>query len=89
MENAKHTFWGPDFEQLSTVDPEIAGVVPGSGLRVGAPSVTTQGMREPERRQVASRTARAVRTDPSTPGGVDSLAGVVELVAAFPAYPRG
>ncbi|MEW2375272.1 serine hydroxymethyltransferase [Micromonospora sp. NPDC047812] len=63
-----------------------------SGIRVGTPSVTTQGMREPEMRQVASLIARAVRTDPAAPGGADSLAGiageVAELVAAFPAYPR-
>ncbi|MFY1596137.1 serine hydroxymethyltransferase [Micromonospora sp. WMMD737] len=63
-----------------------------SGMRVGTPSVTTQGMREPEMRQVASLIARAVRTDPAAPGGADTLAGlageVAELVAAFPAYPR-
>ncbi|MEU4379328.1 serine hydroxymethyltransferase [Micromonospora echinofusca] len=63
-----------------------------SGIRVGTPSVTTQGMREPEMRQVASLIARAVRTDPAAPGGADTLAGiageVAGLVAAFPAYPR-
>ncbi|MCL7456681.1 serine hydroxymethyltransferase [Micromonospora echinofusca] len=63
-----------------------------SGIRVGTPSVTTQGMREPEMRQVASLIARAVRTDPAAPGGADTLAGiageVAALVAAFPAYPR-
>ncbi|MGN9766319.1 serine hydroxymethyltransferase [Micromonospora sp. SD12] len=63
-----------------------------SGIRVGTPSVTTQGMREPEMRQVASLIARAVRTDPAAPGGIDTLAGiageVAGLVAAFPAYPR-
>lgn len=64
-----------------------------SGIRVGTPSVTTQGMREGEMRQVASLIARAVRTDPGGPGGADELtrlgAEVAELVAAFPAYPRG
>ncbi|MCX4389784.1 serine hydroxymethyltransferase [Micromonospora peucetia] len=63
-----------------------------SGIRVGTPSVTTQGMREPEMRQVASLIARAVRTDPAAPGGADTLAGVAgevaELAAAFPAYAR-
>ncbi|MEU2664456.1 serine hydroxymethyltransferase [Micromonospora sp. NPDC007220] len=63
-----------------------------SGIRVGTPSVTTQGMREPEMRQVASLIARAVRTDPAAPGGTDTLAALAgeaaELVAAFPAYPR-
>ncbi|MGC4856625.1 serine hydroxymethyltransferase [Micromonospora sp. DT4] len=64
-----------------------------SGIRVGTPSVTTQGMREGELRQVAALIARAVRTDPGAPGGADALttigAEVTELVAAFPAYPRG
>ncbi|MFF0470098.1 serine hydroxymethyltransferase [Micromonospora zamorensis] len=64
-----------------------------SGIRVGTPSVTTQGMREGEMRQVASLVARAVCTDPGAPGGADELtrlgAEVAELVAAFPAYPRG
>ncbi|RZT80781.1 serine hydroxymethyltransferase [Micromonospora violae] len=64
-----------------------------SGIRVGTPSVTTQGMREGELRQVATLIARAVRTDPEAPGGADQLtrlgAEVAELVAAFPAYPRG
>ncbi|WP_433263825.1 serine hydroxymethyltransferase [Micromonospora vinacea] len=64
-----------------------------SGIRVGTPSVTTQGMREGELRQVATLIARAVRTDPGDPGGADELtrlgAEVSELVAAFPAYPRG
>ncbi|MGK5742496.1 serine hydroxymethyltransferase [Micromonospora sp. URMC 103] len=64
-----------------------------SGIRVGTPSVTTQGMREGEMRQVAALIARAVRTDPAAPGGTDELARigaeVADLVAAFPAYPRG
>ncbi|MEU6076149.1 serine hydroxymethyltransferase [Micromonospora sp. NPDC047074] len=63
-----------------------------SGIRVGTPSVTTQGMREPEMRHVAALIARAVRTDPAAPGGTGTLAGiageVAELAAAFPAYPR-
>ncbi|MFI7078059.1 serine hydroxymethyltransferase [Micromonospora sp. NPDC049903] len=63
-----------------------------SGIRVGTPSVTTQGMGEPQMRQVAELIARAVRTDPAAPGGTDELArvasDVTELVAEFPAYPR-
>ncbi|MFI7021838.1 serine hydroxymethyltransferase [Micromonospora sp. NPDC049900] len=63
-----------------------------SGIRVGTPSVTTQGLGEPQMRQVAELIARAVRTDPAAPGGTDELArvasDVAELVAEFPAYPR-
>ncbi|WP_431882957.1 serine hydroxymethyltransferase [Micromonospora gifhornensis] len=63
-----------------------------SGIRVGTPSVTTQGMTEPQMRQVAELIARAVRTDPSAPGGADELtrvaADVAELAADHPAYAR-
>ena len=63
-----------------------------SGIRVGTPSVTTQGMREGEMRQVASLIARAVAADPETNTGRTALADVAaevgDLVAKFPAYPR-
>ncbi|GAB3152568.1 serine hydroxymethyltransferase [Micromonospora sonneratiae] len=63
-----------------------------SGIRVGTPSVTTQGMREGEMHRIAALIGRAVRTDPTAPGGTDALAAiagdVADLVAAFPAYPR-
>jgi glycine hydroxymethyltransferase len=61
-----------------------------SGIRVGTPSVTTQGMREAEMRQIAGLIAKAVRTDPATGGRVldDVRAEVKELVRLYPAYPR-
>jgi glycine hydroxymethyltransferase len=62
-----------------------------SGIRVGTPTVTTQGMKEPQMAHVAGLIARAVRADPATPGGRATLDGVAAevtaLVEAFPAYP--
>jgi glycine hydroxymethyltransferase len=62
-----------------------------SGIRVGTPSVTTQGMKEPQMREIAALIARTVRADPSTDAGRSALVEVAEqvgaLVAAFPAYP--
>ncbi|MFY1687657.1 serine hydroxymethyltransferase [Plantactinospora sp. WMMB782] len=64
-----------------------------SGIRVGTPSVSTQGMGVAEMRRIAELISRAVRTDPAAPGGADALAAigadVADLAADFPAYPRG
>ena len=58
-----------------------------SGLRIGTPAVTTQGMEEPQMAQIASFIARALQ-DRQAP---DALAGIKDEVAAlcatFPAYP--
>jgi glycine hydroxymethyltransferase len=63
-----------------------------SGIRVGTPSVTTQGMREPEMGLIAALVARAVAADPHLDAGLAELADVADevsdLVTKFPAYPH-
>lgn len=69
-------------------DPERPAVA--SGIRVGAPGVTSQGMREPEMRRIAELIGVAVRCDPETVAGMSRLADVGEevtgLVRRFPFY---
>jgi glycine hydroxymethyltransferase len=71
-------------------DPEKPMVA--SGLRVGTPSVTTQGMGVPEMSQIASLIGRAVRSDVTTDAGQAESARiadeVTDLVTRFPAYPE-
>ncbi|HEY0559120.1 MAG: glyA [Mycobacterium sp.] len=59
-----------------------------SGVRVGTPSVTTQGMVETDMKEIAGLLGRAVRdADGSAAAGIrEAVAG---LVQRHPAYPRG
>ncbi|MFC4057422.1 serine hydroxymethyltransferase [Planomonospora corallina] len=63
-------------------DPEPPTVT--SGIRIGTPCVTTQGMGAQEMKEVAALVAGAVRA-PDAAGEI--RAGVRELTAAYPAYP--
>ncbi|MEY4184883.1 MAG: serine hydroxymethyltransferase, partial [Actinomycetota bacterium] len=58
-----------------------------SGVRIGTPSVTTQGMKEAEMPLIAEYIATTLRgrNDPSVVKGV--RARVAELCAKFPVYP--
>ncbi len=66
-------------------DPKPASVA--SGVRVGTPSVTTQGMGEGEMKEIGSLIGRAVR-DADGSDAADIRAQVTSLVDAHPAYPR-
>ncbi len=66
-------------------DPQPASIA--SGVRVGTPAVTTQGMVEGQMKEIASLIARAVRDEDGT-AAAEVREGVDALVAAHPAYPR-
>ena len=69
-------------------DPEKPNVA--SGIRVGSPSITTQGMRVEQMGIVADLMHRAITQtdgDPEHPVAREVRAEVTELLQAFPAYP--
>ncbi|MCW2581464.1 MAG: glyA [Klenkia sp.] len=66
-------------------DPQPASIA--SGIRVGSPAVTTQGMAESDMKEIASLIGVAIRdTDGSRTAEVAGR--VHELVTAHPAYPE-
>ena len=58
-----------------------------SGVRIGTPSVTTQGMTEPQMDTIADLIARALRDRSDATKVAAVKAEVAALCAAFPAYP--
>ena len=66
-------------------DPQPPSIA--SGIRVGTPSVTTQGMAEGDMKEVASLIARAVRDEDGSARD-EVRRGVDALVEAHPAYAR-
>jgi glycine hydroxymethyltransferase len=70
-------------------DPQPPSVA--SGIRVGSPSVTTQGMGIDQMREIGALIGRAVKGsdgDPDHPVAREVREAVSALVQAFPAYPR-
>jgi glycine hydroxymethyltransferase len=70
-------------------DPQPPSIA--SGIRVGSPSVTTQGMGPEQMATIAGLIARAVKDTDGDPEGTvarEIRSTVRELVEAFPAYPR-
>jgi glycine hydroxymethyltransferase len=63
-----------------------------SGIRIGSPSITTQGMKEPDMAEIGRLVTRAVKAQQGTEAGDRELAAVAEEVSALvgrsPAYPR-
>jgi glycine hydroxymethyltransferase len=57
-----------------------------SGVRIGTPSVTTQGMKEPQMDTIADLIARALRGRANDAEVAAVKAEVANLCAAFPAY---
>ena len=71
-------------------DPQKPNIA--SGIRVGTPSVTTQGMGIEEMETIAELIHRAVTQgdgDPDHAVAKEVRAEVTDLVTRFPAYPRG
>src|SRR3954462_479723 len=67
-------------------DPQPHAVA--SGIRVGTPAVTTQGMTEGDMKEVAALIGRAVRDADGT-AAADIRTAVATLVLRHPAYSRG
>ncbi len=67
-------------------DPEAPAVT--SGIRVGTPSTTTQGMGVPQMKEIASLIARAIKDGEDAGKAAAIRADVNALTAQFPVYPR-
>ncbi|MEY2722665.1 MAG: hypothetical protein RIS57_572 [Actinomycetota bacterium] len=67
-------------------DPESPAVT--SGIRVGTPAVTTQGMKASDMPQIASLIARAIRDGADEAKAAQIRSEVHALTTKFPVYPR-
>ena len=59
-----------------------------SGVRIGTPSVTTQGMKEPEMLEIAELIAHTLRVRNDPQAVADVRTRVAALCARFPVYPH-
>ena len=60
-----------------------------SGVRIGTPAMTSQGMNEPEAREVGSLIVKALRKRHDESVLADVAGRVAELAVSFPPYPLG
>jgi glycine hydroxymethyltransferase len=67
-------------------DPETPAVT--SGIRVGTPSTTTQGMGVAQMQEIATLIARAIKDGADEGKAAAIRADVQALTAKFPVYPR-
>ena len=67
-------------------DPETPAVT--SGIRVGTPATTTQGMGVAEMSQIANLIARAIKDGEDDAKAAQIRQEVYSLTAKFPVYPR-
>ena len=67
-------------------DPQTPAIT--SGIRVGTPAVTTQGMSETDMSSIASLIARAIRDGENDAQAASIRSEVHALTARFPVYPR-
>jgi glycine hydroxymethyltransferase len=67
-------------------DPESPAVT--SGIRVGSPATTTQGMGAPEMVEIAGLIARAIKDGEDPAKAAEIRSEVHSLTARFPVYPR-
>ena len=61
----------------------------GSGIRIGTPAMTTQGMKEPQADETAGLIAEVLRWRDDPAALVDLESRIRKLAGAFPPYPQG